>query len=73
MRLTADGGAVLLDRTGAFQGGLYNPAGAFLGSKTVTLLPGRYVARIDYPDGESLEEIVVLEAGPTVFVHFRRP
>ncbi len=71
VRLIADGGAVVLDRTGAFQGGLYDPAGAVLGSKTVTLLPGRYVARIDYPGGESLEETVVLEAGPTVFVHFR--
>ena len=73
VRVTADGGTVVLDRMGAFQGGLYDPVGAILGSKTLTLLPGRYVARIDYPDGESLEETVVLEAGPTVMVHFRRP
>jgi hypothetical protein len=73
VRVTADGSAVLLDRTGAFQGGLYDPAGAILGSRTVTLLPGRYVARIDYPGGEWLEEIVTLEAGATATVAFRRP
>jgi len=73
VRVTAVGGAVVFDRTGAFQGGLYDPAGAILGSNTMTLLPGRYVARIDYPGGESLEEVVVLDAGPTVHVHLRRP
>ncbi len=72
VRVTADDGTVVLDRTGAFQQGLYDPAGAIGGSKTLTLLPGRYVARIDYPGGESLEETVVLEPGPTVFVSFRR-
>ena len=72
VRVTANGGAVVLDRTGAFQGGLYAPAGAIGGSNPMTLLPGRYVARIDYPGGESMEETVVLEPGPTVFVSFRR-
>jgi protocatechuate 3,4-dioxygenase beta subunit len=71
--VTAVGGAVVFDRTGAFQGGLYDASGPILGSNTMTLLPGHYVARIDYPGGESLEEVVVLDAGPTVHVHFRRP
>jgi hypothetical protein len=67
VRLTAGDGTVLLDHVGARQGGLLHHSG------TITLLPGRYVARIDYPGGESLDEPVALEPGPAVFVSFRRP
>jgi hypothetical protein len=64
VQVTAADGAVLLDHTGAHQGGLLDHSGV------LTLLPGRYVARIEYPGGESIEETVTLEAGPAVFVRF---
>jgi hypothetical protein len=67
VRVTAAYGTVHLDHAGAHQKGLLGHSG------TLTLLPGRYVARIEYPGGESLDEPIALEPGPTVFVSFRRP
>jgi len=56
-------GAVIFDRTGLTRNGGSN-------DWFLTLLPGRYVARIDFPDGAHAERIVDLAAGVQEIVTF---
>jgi hypothetical protein len=66
VRVTGPDGNAVLDVTGVHQGGILGNAGV------LTLVPGRYVARIDFPGGESREETVALEAGANVSVNFQK-
>lgn len=67
-RVTVKGasGQVLLDVKGVQR--MYVPPESWQ-----VLLPGRYVARIEFPDGEAREETLEVKAGARLDVWFKRP
>ncbi len=65
VRVTSAAGAVIFSAASAQRGGVGGDNSGWL-----TLLPGRYFARLEMPGGEAREETVDLSAGALVWVRF---